>query len=131
MKKNSINNGKGCSVCKTGKENYTTFNPAHRPQQVFYQYDYRTENGELFSTVAPTLEQCRERRDKWIQEKNRQRLSPALLQKMREGKRLTKCDMACQIGRIAPCNAMSISWDLFSREEIAAAFNRMFGMDIE
>ena len=27
---------------------------------------YRTESGELFSCCAPTLEQCRERRDKWL-----------------------------------------------------------------
>lgn len=66
---NSINQN-GCSVCKAGEENYTTFSPAHRPNSVFYQYDYRHEDGELFSTVAPTLEQCREKRDKWIQTKN-------------------------------------------------------------
>ncbi|WP_195667229.1 DUF3873 family protein, partial [Phocaeicola vulgatus] len=31
-----------------------------------YQYDYRTESGELFACCAPTLEACRERRDKWL-----------------------------------------------------------------
>ncbi len=31
-----------------------------------YQYDYRTESGALFACCAPTLEACRERRDKWL-----------------------------------------------------------------
>lgn len=32
----------------------------------YYQYDYRTSGGRLFSTVRPTLKQCREARDKWL-----------------------------------------------------------------
>jgi hypothetical protein len=36
-----------------------------------YQYDYRTESGELFACCAPTLEACRERRDKWLDAKNK------------------------------------------------------------
>ena len=67
---NSINEN-GCSVCAKGEENHTTFRPAHRPNNVFYQYDYRHTDGELFSTVASTLEQCREKRDKWLNEKNK------------------------------------------------------------
>gem|GEM_PF-3175969 len=69
MKTNSINYN-GCSVCEQGKENYTTFRPTHRPKQTFYQYDYRHTNGKLFSTVAPTLEGCRTRRDEWLTKKN-------------------------------------------------------------
>ena len=65
---NSINQN-GCSVCARGEENYTTFRTAHRPFRRFYQYDYRHTDGELFSTVAPTLEQCRSKRDKWINSK--------------------------------------------------------------
>lgn len=65
MKTNSINNN-GCSVCKKGQENYTTFRPAHRPKQTFYQYDYRHTDAELFSTVANSLEECRKRRDTWL-----------------------------------------------------------------
>lgn len=65
MKTNSINHN-GCSVCVAGEENYTTFRPAHRPKQIFYQYDYRTPDGKLFSIVAPTLEECRTRRDEWL-----------------------------------------------------------------
>jgi hypothetical protein len=30
------------------------------------QYDYRDSDGNLFSTVKPTLEQCREARDNWL-----------------------------------------------------------------
>ena len=60
---NSINDERGCSVCQPGKENYTTY----RGKRVrMYQYDYRTESGELFACCAPTLEACRERRDKWL-----------------------------------------------------------------
>lgn len=70
MKTNSINN-KGCSVCEQGQENYTTFSPAHRPKQTFYQYDYRHTDGQLFSTVAPTLEECRSRRNEWLRTKSK------------------------------------------------------------
>jgi hypothetical protein len=62
---NSINNN-GCPVCAKGAENYTAFQPSHRPDTIFYQYDYRHANGELFSTVAPTLEECRDKRNKWL-----------------------------------------------------------------
>ncbi|MFR8984490.1 MAG: DUF3873 family protein, partial [Phocaeicola vulgatus] len=31
----------------------------------------RTESGELFACCAPTLEACRERRDKWLDAKNK------------------------------------------------------------
>lgn len=59
---------KGISTTQIGKENYTTFSPIHRSNQTFYQYDYRTKEGQLFSCVAPTLEQCRNKRDKWLNE---------------------------------------------------------------
>lgn len=48
---NSINKN-GCSVCQTGKENYTTYNTRLRGKRVrMYQYDYRTDSGELFLVV--------------------------------------------------------------------------------
>ncbi len=62
---NSINVN-GCSVCPEGRENYTTFRPAHRPHCEYYQYDFRYTNGELFSCADTTLERCRTRRDEWI-----------------------------------------------------------------
>jgi len=71
MNTNSINDSNGCSICEQGQENYTTFRPAHRPKQTFYQYDYRHTDGELFSTVAPTLEECCKRRNEWIAEKSK------------------------------------------------------------
>ena len=32
-------------------------------------YDYRHTDGELFSCVAPTLKECRQRRDEWLNKK--------------------------------------------------------------
>ena len=124
-------NRKGCSVCKAGEENYTAFRPAHRPNSVFYQYDYRTQSGSLFSTVAASLEACRAKRDKWIQAKNYERLFPSILQKIQDNKRLTKSEMAYQIGQIDAYHIVSISWDYFIRDEIVATFNQMFGTDIK
>lgn len=64
----SINDERGCSVCRPGKENYTTYNTKLRGKRVkMYQYDYRAESGELFACVAPTLAKCREERDIWLQ----------------------------------------------------------------
>ena len=47
-------------------EAYEIFISAFRPRRKRYQYDYRASNGELFSTVAPTLKECRQRRDAWL-----------------------------------------------------------------
>jgi hypothetical protein len=127
---NSINHN-GCSVCAAGEENYTTFSPAHRPGKLFYQYDYRHKDGELFSTVAPTLEQCRTIRDKWVQEKNYKRLFPNTLKLIQENKRLTKSDMAYQISNVEPYHIVSISYDFFKREEVVSTFNQIFGISIE
>jgi len=71
MKTNNSINSKGCSVCEQGQENYTTFRPAHRPKQLFYQYDYRHTDNTLFTCVARTLEECRSRRNEWIREKSK------------------------------------------------------------
>ena len=52
---NSINEN-GCSVCQPGKENYTTYNTKLRGKRVrMYQYDYRTESGELFFLLCTYL----------------------------------------------------------------------------
>ena len=40
-------------------------------KQTFYQYDYRHFDGELFSIVAKTLDECRRRRDEWVAKKER------------------------------------------------------------
>ncbi len=58
----SINNN-GCSFCPAGKENYTTF--THDGKK-YYQYDFRSISGDLFSCCAPSLAKCREKRDQWF-----------------------------------------------------------------
>jgi hypothetical protein len=64
----------GTSTCQAGKENYEYFTDSRKRSMV--QYDYRHEDGELFSTVAPTLPECRGRRDQWIRAKQ---LQPTLI----------------------------------------------------
>ncbi|GHV18191.1 hypothetical protein FACS1894169_14550 [Bacteroidia bacterium] len=98
---------------------------------IYYQYDYRSKDGELFTTLQETLELCRAKRDKWMQEKNRKRLFPSTLQKMQDGKRLTKSEMAYQIGHVESCHTVAVSWDFFRREEIVTTFNRIFGTEIK
>ena len=127
---NSINRS-GCSVCKAGEENYTTFRPERRPKQQYYQLDYRDKSGELFSTVALTLEECRTKRDKWVQAKNYKRLFPSNLKKIQDGKRLTKSDMGFQIGHVEPLHWASLYWDYSKRDEIVKMFNQMFGTEIK
>ncbi len=56
----------GVSVCATGQENYEQFVAGAFRGKTYYQYDYRHTDGELFSTVCPTLDECREKRDKWL-----------------------------------------------------------------
>lgn len=50
----------GVSQCQKGTENYERF--THR-RKMFYQYEYRAEDGELFTCVKPTLSECRKARD--------------------------------------------------------------------
>ena len=60
----------GVSTCTTlGTEKYEKFYIGRRPRKKMIQYDYRHTDGELFTTVAPTLEQCREKRNLWLNEK--------------------------------------------------------------
>jgi len=58
----------GCSTCPAGSEQYEKYTQRFgRNVYHLVQYDYRAEDGELFSTVAPSLEEARRRRDKWLQ----------------------------------------------------------------
>ena len=57
----------GVSVCATGQENYERYKDFRK--KWLFQYDYRHTDGELFSTVAKSLEQCRKERDKWLFQK--------------------------------------------------------------
>lgn len=62
----------GVSTCtEAGQEKYVYFNlmPRLRRKSRYVQFDYRHTDGELFSTCAPTLEICRERRDEWLKQK--------------------------------------------------------------
>jgi hypothetical protein len=59
----------GVSTCRAaGTEQFEKFQTGFgRRKRTLVQYDYR----ELFSCVAPTLEECRRRRDAWLSEKER------------------------------------------------------------
>jgi hypothetical protein len=127
---NSINRG-GCSVCQKGEEKYTTFCAGTFRGTVYYHYDYRHKDGELFSTIGRTLEECREKRDKWLQKKNYGRLFPSNLKKIEGNKRLTKCDMGYQIGHVSSYHPASIYWDTYKRDEMVAVFNKLFGTEIK
>ena len=50
-------------------EQYEVFYIGFRPRCKRYQYDYRHTDGELFSCVAPTLTECRRKRDEWLNKK--------------------------------------------------------------
>ena len=40
-----------------------------RKRRTLVQYDYRYADGELFSCVCATLEECRKKRDEWMKRK--------------------------------------------------------------
>lgn len=66
----AMNDNNGCSICAAGSENYETFSTRIGRKRVKrVQYDYRNTDGELFSCIGGTLEECRERRDKWLNAK--------------------------------------------------------------
>ena len=53
-----------------GMEQYETFTrKVGGKTKKHCQYDYRHNNGELFSCVKPTLEACRAARDEWLNKK--------------------------------------------------------------
>ena len=58
----------GCSTCPAGKEQYEWYTyRSGRKVRKMVQYDYRHTDGELFSCVAPSLEDARKRRDAWLE----------------------------------------------------------------
>ena len=60
----------GISTTQAGQEQYETFYSAHHGKKISrVMYDYRHTYGELFSCVAPTLKECRQRRDEWLKNK--------------------------------------------------------------
>lgn len=61
----------GVSTCQTaGTEQYEKFQSGvGRKKRTLVQCDYRElTSGELFSCVAPTLDECRKRRDNWLKQ---------------------------------------------------------------
>ena len=65
----SLNKNGVSMTQEPGQEKYVTFIAGAFRGTEYFQYDYRHTDGELFSTVAKTLEECRKRRDKWLNEK--------------------------------------------------------------
>lgn len=62
----------GVSTCQTaGTEKYEKFSFPRKPRKTYVQYDYRDTDGELFSIIRPTLEECRNKRDEWLRAKER------------------------------------------------------------
>ena len=61
----------GVSTTTTpGTEQYEVFYTGYRSRRKkHYQYDYRHTDGELFSCVASSLKECRQRRDEWLNKK--------------------------------------------------------------
>lgn len=56
----------GCSTCPSGHERHEYFTSTLF-EGARIQYDYRSTSGKLFSCVAKTLKDARERRDKWLE----------------------------------------------------------------
>jgi hypothetical protein len=61
----------GVSTTTTpGTEQYEVFYTGyHTRRKKHYQYDYRHTDGELYSCVADTFKECRQRRDEWLNKK--------------------------------------------------------------
>ena len=60
-------NKNGVSITQTpGEEKFVKCCLGAFRGQIYFQYDYRHTDGELFSCVKPTLEECRATRDKWL-----------------------------------------------------------------
>jgi hypothetical protein len=59
------------------------------------------------------------------------KLRPSMLQKIQDNKRLTKSEMGYQIGHIKPYHPLSLYWDYYKRDEVAEAFNKLFGTSVK
>ena len=63
-------NKNGVSITQTpGEEKFVKFRSGAFKGRIFYRYDYRHTDMALFSMVAPTLDECRRRRDEWLAKK--------------------------------------------------------------
>jgi hypothetical protein len=63
------------------------------------------------------------------QKKNFAQLFPSTLKRIQENKRLTKNEMAYEIGNMEHCHVVAISWDL-SPSHPARNFAVLQGMDV-
>ena len=64
-------NKNGVSITRTpGEEKFVKCRLGAFRGQIYYQYNYRHTDGELFSMVAKTLDECRRKRDEWVVKKN-------------------------------------------------------------
>ena len=72
MTKMTIN---GVSTTTTpGQEQYEFYHSGFgRKRRKRCQYDYRDMDGELFSCVRDTLDECRKERDAWLQKREQER----------------------------------------------------------
>lgn len=70
-----MDDDRGCSICTVGEERWESFTTARGNERV--QFDYRTPDGDLFSTVAESLEECRAQRDSWAAELHSELLTAA------------------------------------------------------
>lgn len=62
----------GISTTQAGQEQYETFYSYYRGKKISrVMYDFRAHEGELFSVVAPTLRECRQKRDEWLAKRNK------------------------------------------------------------
>lgn len=61
----------GCSTCPAGQEIYETFFYSKYQDWIptGIEYQYRTTEGVLFSTVTTSLEVARMKRDNWLKER--------------------------------------------------------------
>lgn len=53
------------TTIEIGQEQYEKFK-SRVNKKSYVMYDYRNSEGQLFSCVGPTLEQCRAERDAWL-----------------------------------------------------------------
>lgn len=62
----SLNKNGGSTTQEPGQEKYVTFIAGAFRGTEYYQYDYLHTDGELFSTIAKTMEECRKQPDEWL-----------------------------------------------------------------
>lgn len=62
----------GVSTTQAGQEQYETFYSSFRGKKISrVMYDFRTQEGDLFSIVASTLKECCQKRDEWLTKRNK------------------------------------------------------------